>query len=141
MVTPSSSLRGRLGECPVCGGEVEFSVSTTHREEPCNRCATVLWIRSGAVGVARSVIEVPLRTLAGRDVDHMERRLLRSSLESKVLILDLGQVEFICAEGWATLARSRRQIVAGGDVHLHALRPEVRRAFEALRLDRDFEVV
>jgi anti-anti-sigma factor len=102
----------------------------------------MLWIRGGGVGIARSVIEVPLEELVGRDVDHMERRLLKSSLESRVLILDLGHVEFICAEGWAALARARRQIVAGGgDVHLHSLRPEVARAFEALRLDREFKLV
>jgi len=142
MPISSSSLRGRLGECPVCGGKVELSRSVTYREEPCGACDTMLWIRAGGVGVARSVIEVPLEVLAGRDVDHMERRLLKSSLESRVLILDLRQVGFICAEGWAVLARTRRQIVAGGgDLHLHALMPEVSRAFEALRLDREFELV
>jgi anti-sigma B factor antagonist len=88
-----------------------------------------------------AIVSVSVPELDAGNVDDFKRSLAQLLESSTWLVMDLKHLQFIDSSGLGAILSCLRQLTAkGGDLKLSGMTPQVRSAFELVRMHRIFDI-
>ena len=138
MIISSRTPEGTPNRCPICGTRLEIEPSDPAGDAPCPCCGHLLWFTWQDLGDVQ-IVRPTGNLIQPEALDRLtESAAIR---RGTVLVIDLGDVQFLSSEALARLIIVKKSIEASrGKMRLRNIHPDLREVFRICRLDQVFEI-